>query len=432
MKLTRDDYAALERSYITREIADSSAGLYRLPSIEARELMGRKGGGDYAGIVFPYRLPGNAGPILYRLRLDSPPVDAASGKPLHKYLTAPGARNHLYFPPCDPGLLADAALPVVVTEGEKKCLSLWRAAIQSNGAGRPAFLPVAVPGVSSWRGQIGIATTASGERVPEKGVIPDFDRIVSKDRKITILFDANVASNPYVQAARRGLARELRGRGAEVWLADLPPAVGVNGIDDFLGMFGLEKALEVLKMATLYEWRDELIKSDAGRTGACWRTRSPRSAALPNGTESWHTTSTRSASRPCGTRRGVLFRPGKTATRSSWWTGSSITDCALRSPTRTRPSRPWRGTRAITPFATTWTARMGQDRPHRHWLTLYLGSPPSDYAHAVGARWLISAVARIYEPDAGRPCADPGGAAGHRQVERAPHPRRAVLFRRHR
>jgi len=32
------------------------------------------------------------------------------------------------------------------------------------------------------------------------------------------------------------------------------------------------------------------------------------------------------------------------------------------------------------------------------WLTLYWGVEPSEYARAVGARWLISAVARIYRP----------------------------------
>jgi predicted P-loop ATPase len=32
------------------------------------------------------------------------------------------------------------------------------------------------------------------------------------------------------------------------------------------------------------------------------------------------------------------------------------------------------------------------------WLTLYLGVDPSDYARAVGAKWLIGAVARIYKP----------------------------------
>ncbi|MGD1095116.1 MAG: VapE domain-containing protein [Bryobacteraceae bacterium] len=39
------------------------------------------------------------------------------------------------------------------------------------------------------------------------------------------------------------------------------------------------------------------------------------------------------------------------------------------------------------------------------WLSLYLGVEPTDYAAAVGARWLISAVARIYSPGAKADCA---------------------------
>src|SRR5262249_13172061 len=169
-KLTRDDYAALERSWITREIADA-AGIYRLPSIEARDLIGRKGGGDYGGIVFPYSWPRMKGVILHRLRLDHPPLEA-DGRPQHKYLTAPGERNRLYLPPCDPKLLSDIALPVVLTEGEKKALALWRAARESaNGTGTPTFLPIAISGVWNFRGVTGIRNNAKGERTPETGVI---------------------------------------------------------------------------------------------------------------------------------------------------------------------------------------------------------------------------------------------------------------------
>jgi predicted P-loop ATPase len=32
------------------------------------------------------------------------------------------------------------------------------------------------------------------------------------------------------------------------------------------------------------------------------------------------------------------------------------------------------------------------------WLTLYLGAEPSDYVRAVGAKWLIGAVARVFQP----------------------------------
>jgi predicted P-loop ATPase len=39
------------------------------------------------------------------------------------------------------------------------------------------------------------------------------------------------------------------------------------------------------------------------------------------------------------------------------------------------------------------------------WLSLYLGAEPSEYTSAVGARWLISGVARIYNPGANADCA---------------------------
>jgi predicted P-loop ATPase len=38
------------------------------------------------------------------------------------------------------------------------------------------------------------------------------------------------------------------------------------------------------------------------------------------------------------------------------------------------------------------------------WLSVYLGAKPDDYSAAVGARWLISAVARIYRPGAKVDC----------------------------
>jgi hypothetical protein len=142
-------------------------------------------------------------------------------------------------------------------------LALWRAALESgNGNGRPAFLPLAVSGAWTWRGAVGIVSNSNGERIPEKGTIPDFSRIPWEGRKVTLLFDANAASNESVRAARRELARELTHRGAEVWIADLPALPGVNGIDDFLALAGLAKAMDVLRSAVRYQWRNELIHSD--------------------------------------------------------------------------------------------------------------------------------------------------------------------------
>jgi predicted P-loop ATPase len=46
----------------------------------------------------------------------------------------------------------------------------------------------------------------------------------------------------------------------------------------------------------------------------------------------------------------------------------------------------------------------GTKRIHR-WLSVYAGAEPTDYTAAVGARWLISAVARVYRPGAKADCA---------------------------
>src|SRR5215467_1871001 len=113
-RLTSSDYESLERSYISREIADQ-AGIYRVHSLDGQELVGRKGGGDYNGLVFPYRRAN--GVVAHRLRLDHPPVDA-HGKPEGKYLQAPGERNRIYFPPGWEAAAGDHELPVVITEGE--------------------------------------------------------------------------------------------------------------------------------------------------------------------------------------------------------------------------------------------------------------------------------------------------------------------------
>jgi predicted P-loop ATPase len=399
MKLTREDLAMLERSWVSRKIAEA-AGIFRAASIEARDLVGRKGGGDFSGLIFVYRWPGSDQVVLHRLRLDNPPVDSASGKPQYKYLSAPGARNRLYFPPCAAALIEDAKLPVVITEGEKKCLALWRAAQESgNGAGQPAFLPIAVSGVWNWRGTVGIATNSKGERIPEKGVLPDFSRIAWRGRKVTVVFDANIASNDSIRAARRELARELTLRGAEVWLADLPAAAGVNGIDDFLALAGLAKALDVLRRAVRYEWRDELIHSDKGKilgilanAIAALRSAPEWCGALAFDDFSFCVTATRST--PWG--RGGTWTEQDDRLLADWLQhrGIRVSDLdagkAAETVARERSFHPIRA----------YLESIKWDKVSRldDWLTLYLGVEPSDLTRAFAAKWMISAVARIFEP----------------------------------
>jgi len=63
-------------------------------------------------------------------------------------------------------------------------------------------------------------------------------------------------------------------------------------------------------------------------------------------------------------------------------------DCSFHPVRKKLDSLKWDGTKRI-----------------EGWLSLYLGVTPSSYANAVGSRWLISAVARIYEPGVKADCA---------------------------
>lgn len=254
LPLTEADLDAFARCGIGRETLDA-AGIFRVSSEEGACIAGRRpGSGDYRGLAFPYLLPGETRPREYRLRLDNPPFELASDgtrKPKGKYLSPPGARPMLYFPPqCAPEWLMDATLPLVITEGEKKTLALhelgWHAL--GDAAERPRWLAVGLAGVWNWRGTIGKELAPDGSHAPVKGAIRDLDLIAWKGRRAAIVFDQNVRNNPQVQAARWALTRELRRRGARVSWLHWPRGVpeSINGIDDLIGAWGRDRALELL------------------------------------------------------------------------------------------------------------------------------------------------------------------------------------------
>ncbi len=134
---------------------------------------------------------------------------------------------------------------MAVVEGEKKALALWRLARYETE--RRRFISAAIAGVWSWRGNVGKANGPRGERIDLKGPIPDLGRIAWKGRRVFIVFDANVHTNDSVNWARKGIARELTTRGAEVKFVNLPEDCGVNGIDDLLAIWGPARALELFE-----------------------------------------------------------------------------------------------------------------------------------------------------------------------------------------
>ena len=150
--LTDRDFEHLAQSWIPRNLAELAC-IRRVTHAESLELFDNKKRHDLSGLLFPYFLPGEARPCAFRLKLDNPPIDAATGKPALKYLSCAGIGNRLYFVPgMSLAELEDTCLPIVISEGEKKTLALYRLSAHETQAVR--WLPVGVAGVWAWRGVV--------------------------------------------------------------------------------------------------------------------------------------------------------------------------------------------------------------------------------------------------------------------------------------
>jgi P4 family phage/plasmid primase-like protien len=245
---TRADLESLAARYIDAQTA-ASQYLRRVASLEGKAMMGVDGrSGDYSGMLIPNILPGADYIREYSLRRDHPEIE--NGKPKRKYCSPPGRGNMLYFPVgTDPAWLTNPELPLIITEGQFKAIALYRAALY--GSPQPRFLAVGLSGVWNWRGTIGKTRDADGNRVDVKGPIPDLSRVEWEERRVLILFDADLEDNDEVGAARFLLTKELRSRAAQVswfqWPTDRP--TNAKGIDDLLTAAGPEKVLALIETA---------------------------------------------------------------------------------------------------------------------------------------------------------------------------------------
>jgi putative DNA primase/helicase len=243
------DFTSLAERWIDRKTAQSQL-LRRVVSIEGARIVGRNGAGNFAGLLIPNVWPGTDYIREYRLRRDHP--DLENGKPKMKYVSPPGRSNLLYFPVgTDPASLADTDLPLVITEGEFKTIALDRLARHGLPPGKLRFLAVGIAGVWNWRGTIGKTWDAEGNRIDVKGPIPDLARIGFEDRRVLILFDADLEQKEEVRAARFMLTKELRSRAAccswFTWPENRPPEA--KGIDDLLAKLGPEAVLPLIESA---------------------------------------------------------------------------------------------------------------------------------------------------------------------------------------
>lgn len=220
------------------------AHIERVSDGDARERFGIVGSAskNMAGIVFPYYSHVTGHRVTARIRRDNPEIE--DGKPKNKYVSAYGDGRHLYFPPDAQGKLKESTMPIVLVEAEKSVLALTAWA-QRTGTD---LLPVGLGGCWGWRGRIGKAEGIDGSRVDVTGPLPDL--AVCDGRKVYVCLDANVATNSKVQAARAATVRELRKRGCNVLICNLPLVDGVNGPDDLIAVRGDDAMQAVFDGAT--------------------------------------------------------------------------------------------------------------------------------------------------------------------------------------
>jgi predicted P-loop ATPase len=402
--LRAKDFAELSSRWIDAAWA-RLAGLCYVHHLEGKELIGGKRG-DCAGIWIPYYEPGSSLLISGRLRRENPEIDSRTGKPKAKYLAAPQDRNHLYFPPgTQPEELRDVTLTVLFVEGELKAIAMRRLSVHENN-GKPRFLVVGLSGVYNWMGTVEIKTNENGVRVPVKGPIHELLRIAFRDRDVIIAFDADAVVKAQVRRARHAFSLELRGRGANTGFLQWDAEQG-KGPDDWVanvGPYEVLSAIAKVEFNTASGWKAKLLCTDTGKPKPIVENARIALENVPElagiqldefsgevhlpATMPWRTKGGRLTDLDAIELAAWLQRNGLDIGKDTAWD-------ALQMVASRYPFHPVRD----------YLENLQWDGDPRvdSWLTTYLGvkaegDPAVNYTAAVGRCWLISAVARIFQP----------------------------------
>ncbi|HKB04039.1 MAG TPA: AAA family ATPase [Gemmataceae bacterium] len=232
--------ADLEKSDISPAVASAA----RLAWTDSRErigdLLNRRSplpGG--ACLLFPY-FNAAGKPLDYcRVKPERPRAERRDGEErVVKYEAPSRCPPRLYIPPAAvPGLLDPEAL-LIVTEGEKKVLSLIR----------HGFLAVGVAGV--WN------LLKKGEGVETGRTFEDYEfhwpeDIAVAGRLVILLFDSDTATKGNLPLALKYIREHLGARGATVRVARLPDAPNGEkvGADDYLVTHGPAALRQILDAA---------------------------------------------------------------------------------------------------------------------------------------------------------------------------------------
>lgn len=196
------------------------------------------------GLLLPLHAPDGRVPFhVYRPdnprvaedRRKKPLADGSYESKVIKYEVPNGESTRIDCPPTCRPQLANPAIPLWITEGQKKADSL-----ASRG-----FCAVALLGVWNWKGR---------NEWGGKTVLADFDLIALNGREVRIVFDSDVMTKSQVREALERFTAMLHNKGAHVQHVYLPPGPsGKVGVDDWFAegheAEELEALVEVLRAA---------------------------------------------------------------------------------------------------------------------------------------------------------------------------------------
>jgi hypothetical protein len=260
------------------------------------------------------------------------------------------------------------------------------------------------------RGTIGKTVGPDGSRLDVKGTIPDLDWVVWQDRRVVIAYDADAVTKDLVRIARSELASHLRGRGALVGFLEWDVAKG-KGIDDHLAIVGPDAVIGEITHVDFASsaWRWDLLRGKPPMNNSEGRILPVLANAI-------------AAFRHAPEWGGVLafneFAFGTVAVKPTPWgivPKGEWTDHEDRLAAEGLQKQGILVSVDIAGQAVQTAARDHSIHPVKSylhglewdglqrvdtWLSAYLGAGDTEYAHAVGSRWLVSAVARIFRPGA--------------------------------
>ena len=165
---------------------------------------------------------------LMQLRPDEPRV--VDGR-IRKYELPARCRVVLDVPPRVRPMLGDPSIPLLVTEGSRKC----------DAAVSAGLCAISIPGVTTWRGK-----NDNGGKV----ALPDHELIAFNGRVVFLAFDSDAMQKVAVFDALRRYRAFLERLDAEVRVINLPAAEHgtKTGLDDFLAAG--HDATDVLSLAS--------------------------------------------------------------------------------------------------------------------------------------------------------------------------------------